>query len=111
MWVASRPRARGPETITFIDILPASEFARLACGGHARLSSEAGARLLSRPAFRYFLPAPDLASASLQPSLRSAACDLMHDAMAPLPGFASPQSFLASALQALPTAATRMIAT
>jgi hypothetical protein len=57
---------------------------------------------------RYF-PAV-LASASLQPSLRSAACDFMHDAIAPLPGL-SPQNFVASALQALRTAAVRMIAT
>jgi hypothetical protein len=52
-----------------------------------------------------------LASASLQPSLRLAACDLMHCARLPLPGLTSAQSFFSSALQALPTAAARMIAT
>ena len=54
---------------------------------------------------------PVFASASLQPSLRSAACDFMHCARLPLPGLASAQSFFSSALQALPTAAARMIAT
>lgn len=52
-----------------------------------------------------------LASASLQASLRSVACDFMHCAKLPLPGFTSAQSFFSSALQALPTAAARMIAT
>ena len=59
----------------------------------------------------YFLPDPALAIASLQPSLRSAACDFMHSPTVPLPGLTSAQSFLASALHALPTAAARMIAT
>src|SRR5580692_11876891 len=54
---------------------------------------------------------PVLASASLQPSLRSVACDFMHWARLPLPGLTSAQSFFSSALQALPTAAARMIAT
>jgi len=65
----------------------------------------------AKPEFAYFLPAPALAIASLQPSLRSAACDFMHSPTVPRPGLTSAQSFLASALQALPTAAARMIAT
>ena len=65
----------------------------------------------AKPEFPYFLPAPALAIASLQPSLRSAACDFMHSPTVPPPGLTSAQSFLASALQALPTAAARMIAT
>jgi hypothetical protein len=67
-------------------------------------------RRLAKSEFHYFL-APALAIASLQPSLRSAACDFMHSPTVPLPGLTSAQSFLASALQALPTAAARMIAT
>jgi hypothetical protein len=66
---------------------------------------------LAKSEFRYFPPAPALAIASLQPSLRSAACDFMHSPTVPLPGLTSAQSFLASALQALPTAVARMIAT
>jgi hypothetical protein len=65
-------------------------------------------RATPEPGGDYFPPV--LASASLQPSLRSAACDLMHCAVALLPGL-SPQNFVASALQALRTAAVRMIAT
>ena len=67
-----------------IDILPRSRrFARLPAARLARLSSEVAARRLTDPEVTYF--PPDLASASLQPSLRSAACDLMHAAIAPLP--------------------------
>jgi hypothetical protein len=62
-----------------------------------------------RSAGRYFPLV--LVSASLQPSLRLAACDLMHCARFPLPGLTSAQSFFSSALQALPAAAARMIAT
>jgi hypothetical protein len=72
---------------------------RLAAGAHRRLTEPGG---------DYFPPV--LASASLQPLLRSAACDRMHCAVALLPGL-SPQNFVASALQALRTAAVRMIAT
>ena len=88
---------------------PASQFARLPCGGHAHLSSDASVGFVGAKELAYFPPA--LASASLQPSLRSAACDFMHAAIPPPPRFASAHSFLASARQALLTAAARMIAT
>ena len=60
---------------------------------------------------RYLLPASAFANASFQPSLMSATCDFMQCAIAPLPGLTSAQNCLTSALQALPTAAARMIAT
>ena len=77
-------------------------------GAPARLSSEASASTAQlKPEFPYF--ALDLANASLQSPLRSAACDLMQAPIAP--GLTSAQSFFSSALQALPIDAVRMIAT
>jgi hypothetical protein len=61
--------------------------------------------------YAYLLPASAFANASLQSSLMSAVCDFMQSAIAPLPGLTSAQNCLTSALQALPIAATRMIAT
>ncbi len=63
------------------------------------------------PVLRYILPASAFAIASLQPSLMSAVCSFMQSAIAPLPVLTSAQNFLTSALQALPTAAARTIAT
>jgi hypothetical protein len=61
--------------------------------------------------YGYLLPASAFANASLQSSLMSAVWDFMQSAIAPLPGLTSAQNCLTSALQALPTAAARMIAT
>ena len=88
---------------------PASQFARLPCWGHA--PCQVTRALVSSAAKELAYSPPALASASLQPSLRSAACDFMQAAIPPPPRFASAHSFLASARQALLTAVARMIAT
>ena len=75
-WMAERPRTISPEAITFIDRLRSSNLGRLA--GARRLSGEAGAGQAGKAGISYFPPACALAIASLQPSLRSAACDFRH---------------------------------
>ena len=116
----SAHRPEGPSSALLPYPAQKGEFARASSEMHIRhLHANLARQLASRrnrqarrsgePEGHYF-PAV-LASASLQPSLMSAACDFMHCAKLPLPRLTSAQSFFSSALQALPTAAARMIAT
>src|SRR5947209_10227857 len=101
----SRPAASTAEAMVFIFILQVAGPRNEAPPQHMADA------FLPRVSRLYFAPASAFAMASLQPSLRSAACDLTQSARRPLPNLVSEQSFLTSALQARPTAAALTIAT
>src|SRR5208337_3989877 len=103
---ASRPSASKPDATFFMDEFPL----RFDCErtSNARASAKTAPR--GGVSTRYLLPACTFATASLHPSLTSAMCDCKQ-AVAALPDLESAQNCFTSALQALPTAAARTIAT